>query len=146
MNINSRYVLIWFSIQCDHLKIITWNNIINEANVDLNGGDIIFARNLKEINMDDSTFQMRQEVEMSELNNHPTIYLFYLCGSRVLERVSIRNAKYRKIVNTYERVSQNMLIKFIHNSPATLKWFRSDLTQVNIEMLTKERPGIQLLN
>ena len=30
-----------------------------------------------------------------------------------------------------------MLIKSIRNAPATLKWFRSDLTQVNIEMMTK---------
>ena len=107
MTINSRHLLITFSIHCDHLKIITWNNINIEANVDLDGDDMEFARNLKEINMDDSFFNItiRQEIEMSDLDNHPTIYILYLCRSTVLERVSIRNAKYRKTDSTYNRVS-----------------------------------------
>ena len=99
--------------------------------------------------MDDSNFKpfSHQEVErMSDLNNHPTSFIFHQYGYTVLERVSIRNAKYHKTENTIGSISQTMLIKFIRNAPATLKWFRSDLTQENIEMLTKERPGIQLLN
>jgi len=140
-------VLIGFSLHCRHLEKITWTNI--NKNVDLHGFGLGFARNLKEINMDDSNFKImleQEEEEMSDLNNHPTIFIFHECGSTVLERVSIRNAKYHKIDNTSGSVSQNMLIKFIRQAPATLTWFRSDLTQENIEMLTKEQPRIQLLN
>ena len=41
---------------------------------------------------------------------------------------------------------QNMLIKFVRNAPPSLKWFRSDLTQGNIDMLQSERPGIELVS
>ena len=105
----------------------------------MDGADLGDARNLKEINMDNSKFKRfsRREVEqMSDLNNHPTIFIFHKCGSTMLERVSIR----------YSNYSQNMLIKFIRNAPTTFKWFRSDLTHEHIKMLTKARPGIQFLN
>ena len=38
------------------------------------------------------------------------------------------------------------LIKFVRNAPPTLRWFRSDLTSDNMEMLRMERPEIELLN
>jgi len=124
------------------LEKITWTNI--NFDVSLNGEDIKYARNLKEINMDDSNFDSYEHevAEMSDLNNRPTIFLFHKCKSQVLERVSIRNGKY----NGGVCVSQNLLIKFVRNASPTLQWFRSDLTQINIAMLAKERPGIQLLN
>mmetsp|Transcript_29749 Transcript_29749/g.33368 ORF Transcript_29749/g.33368 Transcript_29749/m.33368 type:complete len:91 (-) Transcript_29749:31-303(-) len=88
----------------------------------------------------------KKKTRISDLNNLPPNFIVHECGSKVLERFSIRNAKYHKIDNTSGSVSQNMLIKFIRQAPATLTWFRSDLTQENIEMLTKEQPRIQLLN
>ena len=142
-------ILDLFFTLCRRLEKITWTNINSDAIFLLDGSDMEYARNLKEINMDDSNFHiwLGEDTAMSDLDNQPTIFLFHKCGSTVLERVSIRNAKCHKYNNnTFRSVSQNMLVKFIRNAPATLKWFRSDLTQVNIEMLTKERPGIQLLN
>ena len=43
-------------------------------------------------------------------------------------------------------IPQNALIKFVRNAPVSLLWFRSDLSRANIEMLQKERPGIEFLN
>ena len=148
-NFNKGSVPIDFSICCDQLEKIVWTNIHIDVDFYLDGTHIKYAANLKEINMDDSNFKIvlgQEEEAMSDLNNHRTIYIFSECKSQVLERVSIRNAKYHKNDHTSGIISQKMLIKFIRNAPATLKWFRSDLTQVNIEMLTKERPGIQYLN
>ena len=41
---------------------------------------------------------------------------------------------------------QNVLIKFVQNAPASLRWFRSDLSEANMNMLRLERPEIQFVN
>jgi hypothetical protein len=38
------------------------------------------------------------------------------------------------------------LIKFVPNAPMSLRWFRSDLTHANMNVLRLERPGIELFN
>ncbi|OEU18131.1 hypothetical protein FRACYDRAFT_268865 [Fragilariopsis cylindrus CCMP1102] len=107
------------------------------------------AKNLKVIMMDDSEFYNQDErefevEEISDLENHrdtpnPNPFLFDCC-STALERVSIRNAK-----SSGEVFPQNLLIKFVRNVP-TLRWFRSDLTEENMNMLRLERPDIEFLN
>ena len=83
-------------------------------------------------------------------------FLFHDCGSEVLERVSIRNAVVRVefIRDDGFRGSDNdelipipqaALIKFIRNAPTTMRWFRSNLTQENIQMLQQERPKIEFV-
>jgi len=65
-----------------------------------------------------------------------------------IERVSMTNAKFEApwdAVDTWP-VSQNALIKFVRNTSSTLRWFRSDLTTDNVEMLQKEFPEIEFLN
>ena len=61
-----------------------------------------------------------------------------------LERLSIKNAKVSSSSQNRD-LPQNALIKFIRNAPKTLKWFHSDLTQGNINMLKKERPDIEFM-
>ena len=41
---------------------------------------------------------------------------------------------------------QNVLIKFVRNAPASLRWFRSDLSEATMNMLRLERPEIQFVN
>ena len=78
-------------------------------------------------------------------------------NNNVLERVSIKNAvfvKWEEYMHTGSLVPsrfamknyQNMLIKFVRKAPSSLQWFRSDLTQGNIDMLQSERPGIELVS
>lgn len=149
----STYVVRSFSENCPRLEKVTWNgnNIRHEDKIDnnffMNGISMKNSENsLKEIVMDDSSFNchplFRAEV-MSDLNNHPNIFLFHRC-CKSLERVSIRNARY---TDGSVSIPQNALVKFIRNAPPnTLKWFRSDLNHENMNMLEKEQPGIEFLN
>ena len=133
------FILHLFSKNCIRLEKVTWNNI-NQSMIIL-GSNLRFAKNLKEIYMDDCVFYQH-------CNPLPaTVFFFHGC-SKVLERVSIRNAKYiiHRLGSTPEHVPQKALIKFVQNSPLSLRWFRSSLTNENMIMLRSERPGIEFLN
>jgi hypothetical protein len=151
--------IVVFSYRCPHLEKITW---FYNGNVELNGRDMVDSKNLKEIIMDDTDFfgergeeywdghEEQEEMEiLSNLENQRDKFIFYNC-SKVLERVSIRNAKWypygKGCTDINEVVPQNALIKFVRNAPTSLRWFRSDLTQDNMTMLRLERPEIELLN
>ena len=43
-------------------------------------------------------------------------------------------------------IPQTALLKFIRDAPTTLRWFRSNLTQANIEMFHHERPQIECMS
>ena len=83
---------------------------------------------------------------MSDSKNYPDIFLFYNLSDKPLERISIRNARYNMHVNGNKIFSQSILMKFVRNAPATLVWFRSDLSRANFQILQSERSGIQFLN
>ena len=112
-----------------------------------------FSSNIKEIYIDNSYFDAYENDElvrmarMADLKNHQDTFMFQYCCN-ALERVSIRNMKLDQIHSEKQQLkfNQNASIKFIRNAPQTLRWFRSDLTQENMEMLRMERPGIELLN
>jgi hypothetical protein len=137
-----------FSENCPLLEKVTAHN--NDAGmINFCGYAMEASNNLKEIHMDNSNFDIWNTNEVSDLSNHQDIFMFHLC-CKALERVSIRNVKYRygfigdedqKLIFT-----QNALIKFVRNAPPTLHWLRSDLTPDNMTMLRMERPGIELLN
>ena len=107
---------------------------------------------------DETTARAGQELVLSDLTTpkHRDVFLFHECCDG-LERVSIRDARYIKKNNNDDDdddddeddrgilIPQNALIKFVR-STASLQWFRSNLTYENMELLRKERPGIQLLN
>ena len=143
------YVLSSFSTYCLRLERITWNNIDSPSNIYLDGCDMKEATNLREIIMDGSFFTCDEGIdEISDLKNHPRSFLFCQLESQVLERISIRRAKFHNYdqQQVYKKFPQNALIKFIRNAPPSLRWFRSDLSQKNIDMLRLEQPGIEFLN
>mmetsp|Transcript_8398 Transcript_8398/g.8249 ORF Transcript_8398/g.8249 Transcript_8398/m.8249 type:complete len:381 (+) Transcript_8398:187-1329(+) len=150
-------VLFHFSTHCPHLEKIKWNHIDSESAVALNGYDMISSNTtLRELIMDHSTFDgsyVAGTIRMFDLNRYYRTYsnpfIFGSC-SKSLERVSILDAKWTKINrntnSTTSRVpSQNALINFVRNVP-TLRWFRSDLTKENAEMLQLELPGIEFIS
>lgn len=148
-------ILHLFSQRRTRLEKVTWNNINRSAAVCILGSNIRF-KNLKEIYMDDCVFEYRCFISYFtpsldlENDERPDEFLFHQC-SKVLERVSIRNAKYvprRNLFETFKTriLPQNVLIGFVRNSPQSLRWFRSSLTNENMIMLRSERPGIELLN
>ena len=147
-------VLESFSRNCPKLERITWNNIDINCLVCLDGSNIDLSTNLTEIIMDGSTFCGTNEYDpdndldkLSDLENNSDVFLFCRCKSQVLERLSIRGAIYNGGYGCEnEIVPQNALIKYIRRAPRALRWFRSDLSKENIEMLRLERPDIELLN
>ena len=70
-------------------------------------------------------------------------YLWKHCP--VLARVSMVGATFNLYSETSRPFTQNMLIKLVRFHP-TLEYLKSDLTDDNIAMLQKERPGIVLVN
>ena len=98
---------------------------------------------------------------MADLENDDEVvsktFLFHRCGSKILERVSIRNAGVwvqtfggdGEILDPVDDmvipIPQTVLIKFIRKAPTTMRWFRSNLTQENIQMLQQERPKIEFV-
>ena len=136
----------------NHLEILKWNNN-DEYGFDPNGLGLKSFTNLKELYVDGGRFRFTtlwsydesENRAMVDMKNHLNIFLFYkLCKNNPLERISIRNLKVPKAID--EKFVQNVLIKFVRNSPSTLVWFRSDLTTANIRMLQLERPSIQFVN
>ena len=143
-----------FTDQCPHLDKITKNNIGRSEKVVWIGGEsMISAENLKEIYMDNTTFHdggdgWRAHASYLEDDRYVPIFLFYECSSK-LERISIRNAAWSNAFNPCDKtvvVPQNALMKFIRNAPSSLKWFQSNLSHENMDMLRSERPGIEFLN
>lgn len=109
------------------------------------------ANNLREIHMDDHTFcvphHFRRDQADDDDDDNATIF-----GSciQTLERVSIRNSKVSLVFGDFglgsgKSLSQSSLVKFVRNCP-NLRWFRSDLSKENIDLLRSERPGIEFLN
>ena len=138
------------------VKKIIWNH--SKCNIYISGYQFYLIQDtIKEFIMNDTVFLVKNREEynnLSDLLNEPNEnYMFQqFCGHGVhLERLSIKNAKVCS--NGYggsslsQRIDipQNALIKFIRNAPQTLKWFHSDLTQGNINMLKKERPDIEFM-
>ena len=161
----SKKVMREFFKNCPNLEKLTHRN--NAARhksllrretpaLSLTGADIAAGRNLKELQMDDSWFFIDKST-LDAMENLDTdtdyervskTFLFHECRSKVLERVSVRNAKVHvKLTNHIDiaAIPQRALMKFIRNAPATMCWFRSDLTLENIEILRTERPEIEFV-
>jgi hypothetical protein len=138
------------------VKKIIWNH--SKCNIYISGYQFYLIQDtIKEFIMNDTVFLVKNREEYNNLsdliNEANENYMFQqFCGHGVhLERLSIKNAKVCS--NGYggsslsQRIDipQNVLIKFIRNAPQTLKWFHSDLTQGNTDLLKKERPDIEFM-
>ena len=134
-----------------------------------NGYELQPMNNLKELYFDNCCFwfdhdlQIREDEDypndddednsvtafeaMSDNNNYQHIFLYYRLCNNPLERISIRKARYNTDFNNNKQIlPQSILMKFVRKAPATLVWFRSDLSATNIRILQSERPEIQFLN
>ena len=144
-----------YNLTSNYLKLekITWHNIDRkQSTIDIDGWYMWNATNLREIYMDNSVFCVEDVDERDQLldlenDEYSNIFLFHKCSSKLLERVSIRNAKwYTCGIRGETVIPQNALIKFVRNAPTSLRWFRSDLTKDNMTILRSERPDIELVN
>jgi hypothetical protein len=133
--------LLPFSKNCPLLEKITVDNCEGTI-ISLSGDSISFCNSLKEIHMDHISFyydDIRHKNKFADLKNHHELFLFHKC-CKAFERVSIRNMNYRSRFDVDEDqkfiFTQNALIKFVRNAHPSLHWFRSDLTQENIDILS----------
>jgi hypothetical protein len=112
--------------------------------------------------MDDSIFYARADEATDESKcmfddtiNHGVHVIFYHVRD-ILERVSIRNAKYcvsskfpllmrMRDLSEPKAVPQEGLMKFVRHA-SNLRWFRSDLTPENVAILKAERPEITFVS
>ncbi|OEU17851.1 hypothetical protein FRACYDRAFT_238279 [Fragilariopsis cylindrus CCMP1102] len=133
---------------------IIWN--YSKYNIDISGYQFhLIQDTIKEFIMNDTIFLIknRQEyndfVDLIDEPNENYIFQDFCENGTKLERLSIKNAKvFSSRCSSFSQcidVPQNALMKFIRNAPKTLKWFHSDLTQGNIDVLKKERPDIEFM-
>ena len=160
-----------FAVRCPRLEIIRWNFNRDSYGIDAEGYELDSLNFLKELYFDNCYFGFDHhrlidengdyndfhgdddddngvvEIDaMSDSNNYPNIFLFHKLNNKPLERISLRNARYKDFGLIVHTVPQQILMKFVRNAPSTLVWFRSDLSATNIRILQSERPGIQFLN
>ena len=121
--------------------------------------------NLKELILDNGLFHFKKEMGVNDNDDENTLrvnhnhrggagpqpddtassFLFHvLCSSsKKLERVSIRNAM---LSWKQGPIPQQELLNFVRCCPATMTWFRSDLSPHNIQRVQHERPDLELVN
>jgi len=160
-SLQQRKLLRRFFSSLSSLEKVTWHHC--DRDIIFNGSPF-HPTNTKEIYSDNSLFTLSETtIDLMSSSNFgqrqqhdDNFYMFYCYKS--LECLSIRNAKYTDHIFGYLDdnniddctvridIPQNALIKFVRKSPTSMRWFRSDLTKENMDMLRKERPEIQLLN
>ena len=132
-----------------NVRKITWNNRVGGCYF-LRGKDMRSLENLQELHFDnilcDWRFDKLFATLMNQFFDETSIiqrFFFFACNNS-LERVSLKGGRYVAMANAAERLDfpQWALMRFVRRTP-TLKWFRSDLTQENIELLQYERPEIE---
>ena len=135
----------------------------------LDGGGMGSANNLKELILDNSmlcthpnqldamqnvenTADDTEEEERNGTDSVASTFMFHHCSSQVLERISLRNTQVRVVgqtgtnrTSTDTAIPQQVLLKFIRNAPPTLRWFRSNLTKANIDIVQHEHPNIEFV-
>ena len=132
--------------RCQLQKII-WNNISIDSEIRLDGFQMVSARHLQAIYMDNAVFLGGEIRLYSNLDSRSSQYCLFESCKRNLIRVSIQNARCRDIVSLETHVlPQNVLIKFVRQALPSFRWFRSDLSSKNITMLRAERPDIEFVN
>jgi len=167
----SNILLEEFALRCPRLEIIRWNYNNTGIGISAAGDRLECMNNLKELYFDNSFFCFNHSNPIDEAtdaddddddddngvtafeamvsrNNYPNVFLFHRLCDKPLERISIRNARYTDPddICNHIIIPQSILMKFVRKAPATLVWFRSDLSPANIRILQSERPGIQFLN
>ena len=153
-------ILEHFSVRCPLLETIKWNDNTDYGFV-ADGNDLRLMHNLKELHLDNYSFWFDEYINedanitddnddddpnnnyniteleaMSDMHNHPNIFLFHKLRNQPLEGVSIRNVCLWRGFDDEMAIPQNVLLKFVRNAPMTLKWFRSNLSTSQHAIIT----------
>jgi hypothetical protein len=129
----------WLTENNPHLKVIRWNHsliwpVSNDSEHHLEA-----LKYLKEVYLDEARILFCQD----NLNEE-SLWNSLLDHIHGLERVSLLGTRwYRK--GKLAELSQGYLVKFVRGTPS-LKWFRSDLSPANVDLLRKERPQVMFVS
>jgi hypothetical protein len=127
----------WISEHCKNLEQLAWRG--HHFGDGLSGYRLSHFPNLREVNMDGACFNGGGQVNTVSVlydEHYEEEFLFHRISDRV-ERVSIKNARYKNDGMEPTSIPQEGLAKFVRHA-RNLRWFRSDLTPSNIEMLRQE--------
>lgn len=105
-----------------------------------------FWRSLKELAIADHSlfFKNPKSILEEEEEDDEHYDIFKYCRKR-LEKISIKHVRVLYGCKQYGPLSQTALVKLVRSTPQ-LRWFRSDLTPQNIQMLQQERPEITFIS
>jgi hypothetical protein len=140
------------STNCPNLTKVVWNNRVGGCYF-LRGKDMKTLANLEELWVDNLLCDWRYDKLfaplLSQFFDESSIiqrFFFFACNKK-LKRVSLLGGKYDVKVGTNDiyEFPQWSLIRFVRNTPR-LTWLRSDLTEENVHMLSKERPEINFVS
>eukprot|EP00571_Detonula_confervacea_P015084 CAMPEP_0172309128 /NCGR_PEP_ID=MMETSP1058-20130122/9507_1 /TAXON_ID=83371 /ORGANISM="Detonula confervacea, Strain CCMP 353" /LENGTH=353 /DNA_ID=CAMNT_0013021691 /DNA_START=98 /DNA_END=1159 /DNA_ORIENTATION=+ len=133
-----------------NIRKISWNNRVDGCYF-LRGKDMRSLDHLSELYLDNVLCDWRFDKLFAPLMNQffdeTSIiqrFFFFACN-KSLQRVSLKGGKYVAAVACRSSdiidFPQWALVRFVRRT-TSLKWFRSDLTQENIKLLSRERPEI----
>jgi hypothetical protein len=124
------------SERCTGLERLTWRG--HHLGEGLSGFLLSRFPNIREVDMDSACFNGGGQVYSVSLlyDEQFEEFLFWRICDRV-ERVSLRGARYTHKGIEPTSIPQEGLVKFVRRAP-NLRWFRSDLTPSNVEMLRRE--------
>ena len=139
------------SINCPNIQKVTWNNRAGGCYF-LRGKDMKSLDHLKELYVDNILCDWRYDKLFAPLitqffqeDSIIQRFFFFACN-KSLERVSLRGGRYINMGSSEKKdFPQWALIRFVRRTP-TLRYFRSNLTKENIELLSMERPEIEFCN
>jgi len=138
------------STNCPNITKIKWDNRVGGCYF-LRGKDMKSLDRLNELYIDNILCDWRFDKHFAPLMSQffvetSIIQRFFFFACKSLERVSMKGGKYVTFGEmTKKDFPQWALIRFVRRTPSLI-WFRSDLTQENIRLLSKERPEICFCN
>lgn len=147
-----------FAKTCPDLEVFRWTG--SDDALDFSGKNFTMCKNLKGLYLDgsrlyhrfrhsfDTPFLVDEEYVNNFLADHHI--LLSSCNSR-LERVSIKRCKYFSWTISASHplgqgpdtvIAQDAMKRFVLNTP-TLRWFQSDLSPGNVQLLRKKCPNVE---
>ncbi|KAL9181174.1 hypothetical protein ACHAXT_009979 [Thalassiosira profunda] len=134
------------STNCPNIQKIRWDNRVGGCYF-VRGKDMKTLAHLRELHVDNLLADWRFDKLFAPLMNQffdeasvIQRFFFFACNNN-LERMSLKGGQYTTMEGKKVSFPQFALMRFVRQTP-TLRWFRSDLSQENIEKLSRERPEI----
>jgi len=131
-----------FAKNCPKLEVFRWKGA--SGGFFCVGQDLKRCENLKELYIDNAMmYSVNESYAHCLFDEHFESYCPLMQCNKNLVRVSMKNAKHYNSTRerSHKPIPQSGLVKFVRLTK-TLRWFCSDLSKENSEMLQRERPEV----